>query len=514
MPRQFGLRPSCRTGPPGFDAEIGVRDPLRVGIRRGTTQARNTSSTLDILFALGLVLSPSSQLRLGGFPIGPGEICLSVWLILMLGRTALQRGPVATPALSRMLVFWLLFAAALSIGTMTGFVLDDQHDPIWFLHDAVAYPFLAAVSCLSVVGPYVEDRFRRVGWLLIVMGTGSLALQLAHGSGYIGVPNTDPWYWNRFRGWSANPEQLALLCVALALLSLHLADTAIRPRDRFVAVACAILPIYVGRLSHTDTFTIALLIAVPMFAALKLTAWLHSAERKILLRSAAAWIAILMLPLILASVAPLLSLSATRATTLASGVLKDNGRDAAQETELRLQLWSEAWRRGIESGLLGLGPGPHLNIPSSIMAARAVETQAPKEVVHPAINGTPNFEAHNTPLGLFTQGGLLAILSFLWLVGTALVNAHRAQRAGLTTLIGGLFLFGMAGIIDRQPIFWFAIASGLVASAKSSHLRRSVVIPPLTARPPRFTAGTRLHPVEQLNRWRADADPNSGRGLA
>jgi len=514
MPRQFGLHPSCNAGPLGFDTGIGVHDPLRANVQRTAARTRSTLSTLDILFALGLLLSPSSQLRIGGFPIGPGEICLSVWLVLMLCRTAMQHGPIATPALSRMLVFWLLFAIALSIGTMTGFVLDDQHDPVWFLHDAVAYPFLGAVSCLSVIGPDAEDRFRRVGWLLIVMGSASLALQLAHAWGYIAVPNTDPWYWNRFRGWSANPEQLALLCVALALLSLHLAETATRLRDRFVAVACAILPIYVGRFSHTDTLTIVLLLAVPAFVALKLATWLHSSERRTLLRPAVAWMAVLSVPLILASVAPFLSLGSGRATTLAESMLKDNGRDAAQETELRLQLWRQAWQRGVESGMLGLGPGPHLNIPSSIMAARAVETQTPKEVVHPAINGTPNFEAHNTPLGLFTQGGLLAVLSFLWLVGTALINAYRAQFAGLTTLVGGLFLFGMAGVIDRQPIFWFVIASGLVASARTSHLRRRVVTPPLITRSPRFTADGRLHPSGQANHRRASADINSERGLA
>lgn len=514
MPRQFGLRPSYTAGPPGFDTGIGVHDPLRADIQRSIARARSTSSMLDILFALGLLLSPSSQLRIGGFPIGPGEICLSVWLVLMLGRTAMQRGPVATPALSRLLIFWLLLAVALSIGTITGFALDDQHDPVWFLHDAVAYPFLAAVSCMSVVGPYAEDRFRRVGWLLIVMGSGSLALQLAHAWGYIGIPDTDPWYWNRFRGWSANPEQLALLCAALALLSLHLADAATRPRDRFVAIACAILPVYVGRFSHTDTLTIVLLIAVPMFVVLKLAAWRHSSERKIRLRSAFAWMAIVVLPLFLASVAPLLSLSAGQTTTVADAMLKDNGRDAAQETELRLQLWSEAWRRGVESGMLGLGPGPHLDIPPSILAARAVETQAPREVVHPAINGTPNFEAHNTPLGLFTQGGLLAILSFLWLVGVALANAYRAQFAGLTTLIGGLFLFGMAGVIDRQPIVWFAIAFGLVASAKTNDVRRCVVIPTLTAKPPPFAADARLHGAGPMNRWRAAADTGAGKGQA
>jgi O-Antigen ligase len=507
MPRQFDLRPSWTAGPPGFATEVDGHDPSRAEIQRNAVRMRSPSSTLDILFAFGLVLSISSQLRFGGTSIGPGDICLLVWLVLMLGRTALQRGPVATPALSRMLIFWLLFAVALSIGTITGFALDIRLDPVWFLHDAVAYPFLAAISCVSVVGSYVEDRLRRVGWLLIVMGTGSLALQLAHGWGYLGFPNTDPWYWNRFRGWSANPDQLALLCLALALLPLHLADTAVRTRDRFIAVACAILPIYVGRLSHSDTFTIAMLIALPMFVVLKLAAWLHSSERKILVRSAVAWMAIVMLPLILASVAPLLSVSAGQTTTLAGAILKDHGRNAARETAVRLHLWSEAWQQGLESGLLGLGPGPHLNIPSSIVAARSLARYTPKDIQHPALNGTPNFEAHNTLLGLFTQGGLLAILGFLWLVGTALVNAHRAQFAGLTTLVGGLFLFGLTGLIDRQPIFWFAIACGLVASAKTGGFRRGVAIPP-------FTASTHLHRVGQINRWRADADTNSGKGLA
>lgn len=514
MMRQFGLYPSYTAGPSAFGAGLSFHNPLGAGIQRNTTRARGSSRILDTLLAFGLVLTPSSQLRISGIPIGPGEICLLVWIVLMLGRTAVQRGPVATPALSRMLIFWLLFAVALCVGTITGFALDDPHDPVWFLHDAIAYPFLAAVSCMSVVGPGVEDRFRRVGWLLVIMGTGSLAVQLAHGWGYVGVPNTAPWYWNRFRGWSANPEQLGLLCVALALLALHLADTASRQRDRLVAIACMILPIYVGRFSHTDTLTIVLLIAAPTFVVLKLATWLHSSERKMPLRSAAAWIAILFLPLLLASIVPLLPLSAGRTTALSDSILKDHGRNAARETELRLQLWSEAWRRGVESGMLGLGPGPHLNIPSSLLAARALETRAPKEIVHPAINGTPNFEAHNTPLGIFTQGGLLAILSFLWLVGTAFVTAYRARYAGLATLIAGLFLFGMAGVIDRQPIVWFAIASGLVAGAKTNRSRRDSVIPARMATSPRFSRGTGLQAPVQIGRWHTDADTNSSKGQA
>ncbi len=106
---------------------------------------------LDVLFALGLLLSPASQLRLAGSPVGPGEICLLIWIVLTLGREAARLGPPLTPALSRLLIFWSLFAIALSLGTLTAYVIGDEHDPHWFLHDVMAYPLLAAASCLSLM---------------------------------------------------------------------------------------------------------------------------------------------------------------------------------------------------------------------------------------------------------------------------------------------------------------------------------------------------------------------------
>lgn len=477
-------------------------------------RARSATSKLDIALALGLLLSPSSQLRPNGFPIGPGELCLAVWLVLMFGRTAMQRGFTPTPALSRLVVFWALFAVALSVGTMTGFALHDRHDPVWFMHDTIAYPFLATVSCLCVVGPDAESRFHHIARLLMVMGTGSLALQLADAGGYISPSQIDPWYWNRFRGWSENPEQLALLCTALALLSLHVLETAVRPIERLAAVACAVLSIYVGRLTQTDTFTIVLLVAAPAFIVLKAKTWLRSPERKLPFRSAVAWIGVFALPLALAAFAPIATLSAGRTMAMADAMLKDNGRAATQEAELRLHLWTQAWERGVESGMLGLGPGPHLNIPPSIVAARAIEQQAPKNISHPAVNGTPNFEAHNTLLDLFTQGGMLAALSFLWLTGAAMITAYRAQFAGLTTMVGGLFLFGMVGSIVRQPIFWFAIAFGLVVSGTASDIRRRVAIATSTNRAPRFNVGVQPISATRIDRWRVGTNSNSGRNTA
>ena len=420
--------------------------------------------TRDTLLALGLLLSTASQLRPAGSAIGSGEVCLVIWLIWMLAREAARLGPPMTPALTRLLLFWVLFVVAESLGTLTGVAIGDVHDPELFIHDVMAYLVLAALSCLIVVEPEAAPRSRRVAWLLAVLGTVFLALQLAGGWGLIDVAPIEPWYWDRLRGFSQNPNQLALLCVVLGFLSLHLAETAVGIPTRIAAVACAILPIYVGRLTESDTFALVLLSGGPIFLALKFRIWLRSFERGMTFRYAFAWTVVLALPLILAAAAPLGFSIAAETQRIAMGMSKGNGKDAVPEAELRFALWREAISRGVEAGMLGLGPGPHLEIPPSILATRHSRNE-PRNLDHPPVNGTPDFEAHNTLLDLFTQGGLIAVFCFLWLAATTLLITYRARLSALTALLCGLGIFSTAHLIIRLPIFWFAIALCLVARA-------------------------------------------------
>jgi O-antigen ligase len=418
---------------------------------------------LDVLFAFGLLLSPASQLRLAGSPVGPGEICLLIWIVLTLGREAARLGPPLTPALSRLLIFWSLFAIAQSLGTLTALVIGDEHDAHWFLHDVMAYPLLAAVSCLSVIEPHAGPRLHRVAWLLSALGTPFLALQFANAWGLIDISSVDPWWWDQFRGWSANPHQLAVLCTVLALLSLHLAETATRLGQRIAAVACAIVPIYAGLLTKTDSFSVILVAAGLIFIAFKFRTWLVSCAPRITFRSAFAWIVVLALPAALVSAAPLAYSIAVEAADFAKAMARENPEQTEEKAELRFELWEQAGMRGVESGMLGLGPGPHLEIPPAIVAGRYGGTFHPKYIEHPEPTFAPNFEAHNTVLDLFVQGGLIAVLSLIWVASTALSTAYRARLAGLLTLLCGLGIYGAATLIIRHPIFWFAIALCLVA---------------------------------------------------
>jgi hypothetical protein len=421
--------------------------------------SRVPSLALDLLLACGLLMSAASQLRPAGAKIGPGEACLVMWLLIMLSREVNRLGPPTTPALWRLIVFWTLFAFAQSLGTLAGYAIGDIHDRDLFLHDVMAYSLLAAVSLLSVVEPGAAFRLQRVTRLVVVLGGTFLALQLAHAWGVISIATIDPWYWDRLRGWSENPNQLALFCAIFGPLCLHVAETATRFSGRVGAIACALLAFFVGRLTKSDTFSLFLVAAGPIYIALKLRTWLAEPRRTVL--SAAARIFALGLPLLVISAVPLGYSIAVEAENFARQMSKDNGEGTEREAHLRLHSWREAIDRGLESGMLGLGPGPHLEIPPVLVAARRTEIE-PKYLEHPEVNSTPNFEAHNTYLDLFTQGGLIAVLSFVWLATAALRATYRTKLDALTTLLCGLALFTFLHLIVRHPLFWFAIALSLV----------------------------------------------------
>jgi hypothetical protein len=94
--------------------------------------------------------------------------------------------------------------------------------------------------------------------------TVPLMPQLADGFGLFSSAMIKPWFWGRFRGWSTKPNQLAPLRGALFFLALFLADAATGTAARVAALCCMIPPAILGRLSQSDTFTLALFGAGPI----------------------------------------------------------------------------------------------------------------------------------------------------------------------------------------------------------------------------------------------------------
>jgi hypothetical protein len=412
----------------------------------------------DSLLALALLLTTASQLRLSGLPIGPGELLLTLWLSLVVMRSLLMGELRMSYALSRLMVFWLLFTVSLGIGTVVAFATRESFDPEWFLHDAMAYPLLAAVSCLTVADP--RAQVNRVAWCLAILGGVSFAILAAGANGLVPLP-FDPWFWENFRGWSQNPNQLSELSGVLALVCLHLLDTSTRLTGRVTALFCMATAIYIGLLTRNDTFKLALIAAIPIFFLLKL----YTSVK--LGRTPLAMITMIGLVVLPVSAAPLLW-EEVRATDLIGALSKKGNEYASHEADLRKSLWHEAFNRGFfDAWMLGLGPGPHLMIPDEIIVAH-MDRNAPSNTVHPQPDGMANFEAHNTVLDLFTQGGLLAVGSVIWLLAIAWRRTFRLRFPGLMALLCGLGVLFMTANLIRLPVVWFGLTLCLDAERKQS----------------------------------------------
>ena len=404
----------------------------------------------DLILALGLLLSTATQLRPLAGVVGPGECLLLIWLLLATGRAINRTDLRPTPVLWTLVVFWIVFGLAEALGALVGMATEEIRDDPSMLHDALSYVLLAAVSCLSVAEPEAALRLRRTAWLFIVIGSLALLLIVANAIALITLPSVQPWFFERLQGWSENPNQLALLCAALGLLSLHLAETSIRKSAALLALLCCVLPVIVGRMTGSDTFIIIVVVTGPVFAALTLRSWLLPIEGRLTIRSAAAWLIVMAIPLLLVSTALVGTAVVIQTEDVATQVLKNGGKEREGKSKLRFALWDEAFNRGLNSGLMGLGPGAHL-------------VSTPYKRVPP-----PNFEAHNTPLDLFTQGGVLAVGCFALLVGTAVVRSYRANLTGLTVLLGGLAVFSMFHLIVRHPTVWFVLALCLVTGTEQA----------------------------------------------
>jgi O-antigen ligase len=402
----------------------------------------------DSLLAFGLLLSTATELRFGDTPFGPGEMCLAVWLVLFLCLQVGRPAPTSNTALTRVVTFWLILIFAESVGAIVGFSTELFFDTPHIIHDVIAYFFLFGVACAMALELASEHRRRRVTWLIVLFGAAFLSLQVAQAYGLIGLPiAVDLWFFDRLKGWSHDANQLGLASALLTVLSIYLADTATARVGMIAAAACALVAFSVGVLTKSDSFTVGILAAGAVFLAMKSSLWLATFKRGVTFRAALVSLALLGLPVLAVGAIPLAPAAVELVEAKSAAVYDEDGQG-----DLRFHLWAEAFNKGMGAAMLGLGPGPHL-------------TQKAWKLSPPA-----KFEAHNTPLDLFTQGGLLALLAIAWLYASLLLATTRARLPALAALACASVVFSMFHFIIRHPIFWFGVVLCLLEAASVSKL--------------------------------------------
>jgi hypothetical protein len=424
---------------------------------------KNLTGYWDALAALAMVLSLETQLRPGGAALGPGEALLSVWLLPVLAM-AIRGGPgFASARFSNAAAFWVALTAALSLGVVVANARDIPVDWSLVIHDVVAYALVAMLTCAFTSLPDASNRLYRMQWMVALFGASLLLMQLANASGLFELSGVDPWYWDRMRGWAENPNQFALLCLLTGFVALALAERARGLAAKLTASACAGIALGTGFQSRSNAYSGVVLASLLVFAVLKGGRVIARARRAGVPAVSLSLAGLSAIGLALTLVASAVDLRAELQT--ATGALARKGDDESADAALRLQLWREAIGVGTDSWGLGLGPGPHLEIPPSILAGRQGDGD-PVNLNHPKLGLAPNFEAHNTVLELFVQGGALAVVAFLSILALAWTRALKAGFDGLAALLFALVAFGSFHVVFRHPFVWFAICLALVSEPR------------------------------------------------
>ena len=169
--------------------------------------------------ALGITLSEGTQLRTAGMPIGLSEVILGTWICFVV--FLLLRGVPFTlgRAFMGLVGYWLLSWVLLGLGAMIAVQMqkvstEAMHDSVAFLYLTVLIPLL----CIGVRDQDTGDYHWRLARMFFLFNAGSAGLLLAIA---LVAPEVGPitfWYGPRLRGWSENPNQLAIAMAAMPFL--------------------------------------------------------------------------------------------------------------------------------------------------------------------------------------------------------------------------------------------------------------------------------------------------------
>lgn len=436
----------------------------------------------EILLTLGLLLSFATQLRVATLPVGVGEICLGFGIGGLALDALHDRTAQVTPAFWTMLTFWAVFLAAQLLGFSVGGVIADLRDTELVLHDAATYPVLIALVCVLTRGPSQPVRLERLVRGAVLLSAPLALLQLAGAVGLAAIPNVDPWFWDRFRGWTDNPNQMALFSLLVCGLSAHLCVAAQSWTLRAGSVLAFSLALWSGILTKSNSFKLAVTVA----AVLTLLLPAVRQMARVMIRPhinasgprrgrAFASIVLVGLPMLAVSTIPL-AVSLPSLTSVLVALSRDGTDGTSDEAKLRVEVWHSAFSRSMETGLIGLGPGPHLPIPAVLVNARLSNLSGPYLVRSPTIGETPNFESHNSFLEALLQGGILAAVSVAAIAAMALIRSLRAGHLVLFSFTLGILLFSWFHVITRHPGVWFILTLGLSSTGAAADRPRQVAL--------------------------------------
>ena len=374
----------------------------------------------DFLFALGLILTTMTGLRLSNLPLGIGEILLVIWMLTQWFQV-LRTGSVEfSRAYTRILLLGFLLCIVMVFGllksSMIGRIsLQDS------LYDFLAYSFsflLGATVLLNDRREFVVNKikyivvlgtivftFLLIWWRFVSPDLGGLSLV------YEKV---------RFTGGAVNPNQLALFFAPIPALALFLLPYKRDLLKKILLVFIFGASIFVG-LNTQSHALLATFILMGLFFPVLIFYQRTEFSTKILVAV-----------LFLISLCLVILLNSEIIQSVSASMINlfhqfDNNGD-------RVILWTQGLKTALESPLVGYGPGTVIIFPPDFI-----------------LDGQSTIDAHNSFIDLFMQAGLLGLLLYLGFLKESLVIKNNIY---LTLAFLSLLVFSFSHFILRHPIFW------------------------------------------------------------
>lgn len=363
------------------------------------------------LIAAGLALSPRGR---GG----------SAWAYALLGV---------------LLVAWLALATHLGLWPAAGW------EPVWALGCVV---ITGGTAALALDGPSATRLLRLLALPALPVALYSLAQHL--GFEFLAW---DPRHAEAERSISTfgNPDFLATWLALGVPISVWRASEAPSPRGRLGWGAASALVVVTVVFSYTRAAWLALTLAVPVLAILRVSRWRSEA-----------WAGFLVTGAVLAV---LLAARPAGLFTVAGRIGQTFGGD--QSVSVRLCLWHEAWRVALAHPLLGTGPD------TFSYAAMPFRADEPAWLL--ARVGLPG-DPHNAFLEMAVNGGFVALALLLAQMGVAGYAALRARRGDpeTTAAAGVVLVCGLILCVEHLlvqatlPTLWMGALLGAVAVSLST----------------------------------------------
>lgn len=380
------------------------------------------------LVYIGVLVLPFTALRFG--LVGAGEILLGLALSLFL---VLTRGSIRiSDRVAPLLTFWSGYLLLIAGGFFyVIIILNNTID-----YAAASFDFASYLTVLFVLLLLADDRFYRgiapavffkrvfTSWALIFLALYFLSLRFPQ------IFGLQLRYYQFFAPLVENVHQTAMLICAMpfVLWNLALKERSIF-RKIFYVTAGALFCMMAVETGSTKA-GVAVLVGTLVSAFFLL--WTNVARSRSM-----KVVSVLVVALVLTSLVVGYS---DRAAQLALAFFYENDGSAAREN-----LYGLGLQKGMESFLFGHGPGPHIGY-----------------------SGYESFsDAHNTLLTLFLQGGVFAVILFLYCWMRLLArNEWGYFSLGALAAVSIYFIGG--DILRRLPI-WILIVGVVYSSGRARH---------------------------------------------